>query len=140
LPRFGTKTLLLGFVLVALWLSTIYLHAVGSDIRDAIIFVISGSSLLGATYYRGRRQAFCIGFFITVLAVAVGAAPNYPHLHWIRNLLNAYDQQQNLPSGALNYEFAFFNDTIRALVLLLVATLMGYLGIRIYDHSLRIKD
>jgi hypothetical protein len=140
LPRFGTKTLLLGFSLVALWLSTIYLHAVGSDIRDAIIFVISGASLLGAIYYRGRRQAFCIGFFVTVLAVAVNAAPNYPRFSWIRNLLSAYDQYQNLPNGALNYRFDFFNDSIRALVKLLLATLIGYLGIRIYEHSLRIND
>jgi hypothetical protein len=135
MPRFGTKSLLIVVALLALWLSTVNRHAVGSDIRNSIMLAIAVTSLLGVIYYGGQRRAFWTGFFITVLAVSVRASPFYPKLYWINNLMSAYGQDRDLPRGATNYVYVFYDETFRAFVTLLLATLMGYIGTRIYEHS-----
>jgi hypothetical protein len=67
MPRFGTRSLLIGFAVIALWLSTLTGYEAGSDVRAGILLVGIFAAAFAAIYTRGSRQAIWIGF--------VGALP-----------------------------------------------------------------
>jgi hypothetical protein len=139
MPRFSIKFLLVVFAIAALWLSTFAGYGSASDVRAFIMLSILAASGVAAISYDGRRRAFWIGFFITILEVGVNGRPHFG-FYWVTTLLNAYGQYQNLPNGFTNYGYAFYDATLRALVVLLIATLMGFIGILIYGHCQRIKN
>jgi hypothetical protein len=62
MPRFGTKSLLVGVAIAGLWLSTVSGSRAGADIRAGILPVIVFAAAFAAIYYRGRQQAIWIGF------------------------------------------------------------------------------
>jgi hypothetical protein len=62
MPRFGTRSLLIGFAVVALWLSTLTGYEAGHDVRAGILLVGIFAAAFAAIYSRGSRQAFWIGF------------------------------------------------------------------------------
>jgi hypothetical protein len=65
--RFGTKTLLFMFILVALWCSTFSGYRSGSDVRASVLLIILLSAGFLAVYGRGRQRAFWAGFFVVML-------------------------------------------------------------------------
>lgn len=65
--RFGTKTLLFVFVLVALWCSTFSGYAAGRDVRASVLLIIFLAAGYLAVYGRGRQRAFWSGFFLVLL-------------------------------------------------------------------------
>jgi hypothetical protein len=67
MPRFGTKSLLIGFALVALWLSTFSGFTGAGDVRKSILLLILVTSGFAAVFSRGKQRAFCAGFAIVML-------------------------------------------------------------------------
>jgi len=66
MPRFGTRALLIAFVVVALWLSTFSGFAAGQDLRRSLLLVLLIAAASMAVYGRGRRRAFWAGFAIVM--------------------------------------------------------------------------
>jgi hypothetical protein len=138
LPRFRMRTLLVFFAVVALWLSTVAGYRSAGDVRSFVLLSIVVGSAGAAVSYDGRRRAFWLGFFITVLTVGIHGKPLIG-VHWITYLLNSYGLYQNLPDMTINYRFMFLDASLQALLMLLLATVMGVLGMLVYEHC-REKD
>jgi hypothetical protein len=66
MPHFGTKSLLIGFVVAALWLSTFSGYRAAQDVRHSILLLILVASGFMAIYSRGRRRAFWAGYFVVM--------------------------------------------------------------------------
>jgi hypothetical protein len=131
MARFRIRTLLILFAVVALWFSTIAGYESAYDVQALLMLSVLVASGIAATKYEGRRRAFWVGFFLTVLTKGlVGRSPF--GLPWAERLLNEYGLYQNLPNGFLNHTFTFLKATIHAVVLLLIATVMGFLGVIVY--------
>jgi hypothetical protein len=136
MPRFGIKSLLISCAVIALWLSTFGGYLVGADVRDSILLVAYLAALLAAICNRGRRRIFWIGFFSVLPAFAI--LPNTfgsffaPDFHWVDWLLGSmgirdFDQPNDYYNAVV--------DTCRAIWLMLMSTIVGWIGTRIYDHS-----
>lgn len=69
MPRFGMKSLLIAFALIALWLSTFAGYTGADDVRAFIMLAILVTSGIAAMTHTGRRRAFWAGFFGTTLAI-----------------------------------------------------------------------
>lgn len=65
--RFGTRTLLFAFVLVALWFSTFSGYAAGRDVRASVLLIVFLAAGYAAIYSRGKQRAFWSGIFIVML-------------------------------------------------------------------------
>jgi hypothetical protein len=65
--RFGTKTLLFAFILVALWCSTFGGYAAGRDVRASVLLVVFLAVGYAAVYSRGKQRAFWSGIFLVML-------------------------------------------------------------------------
>src|SRR3989442_280358 len=97
--RFSIRSLLILIAVVALWLSTIAGYESAGDVRALLVLSVLVASGVAVTKYDGRRQAFWVGFFLTVLATGLISPFGLP---WAEHLLNAYGLRQNLPNGYLN--------------------------------------
>jgi hypothetical protein len=60
--QFSTKTLLLTFIVAALWLSTLSGYQGSSDVHISIMLIVTTSAGVAVIYGRGRTQAFAIAF------------------------------------------------------------------------------
>ncbi len=67
MPRFGTRSLLIGFALMALWLSTFSGFTGSQDVRRSMLLLILVASLFLAIYSRGKRRAYWSGFAVVIL-------------------------------------------------------------------------
>jgi hypothetical protein len=67
MPRFGTKTLLIAFALLALWLSTFSGFQAASDVRRSMLLLILVTSFFLAIYSQGKRRAYWSGFALVML-------------------------------------------------------------------------
>lgn len=65
--RFGTKSMMIGFALMALWLSTFSGFAAAADVRRSMLLLILVASAFAAIYFQGKRRAFWAGFAIIML-------------------------------------------------------------------------
>ena len=134
MPRFDVKTLLLVFAVVALWLSTFTSHFFANEVRNLILYAILLISGLSAFCFRGRRQMFWLGFFATMLLFMFGSsAASPPHLRWCAQLYISYK-----PAHLGSSLSAFDNGVIASMALWLIlicSTVMGFVGMRIYDQS-----
>ena len=93
------------------------------------VLVASG---VAVTKYDGRRRAFWVGFFLTVLTTGLDGKFLFFGLPWTQRLLNEYRIFQNLSNGGMNPAYFFAISTIHAAVLLLIATGMGLLGVLVF--------
>jgi hypothetical protein len=131
--RYRLRTLMIVMALIALWLSTIAGYESANHVRALLMMSVLVASGIAVTKYDGRRRAFWVGFFLTVLMGLVG---KYQFgLPWAERLLNGYGMRQNLPNGYLNQTYAFCMSTINNVVLLLIATVMGFLGVLVYGDN-----
>jgi len=123
---------------VALWLSTIAFYEGAHDVRALIMLSVLVASGVAVTKYDGRRRAFWVGFFLTVLTT--GLDGNSPFgLPWAQRLLNEYGMYQNLPNNALNPTYFFAISTIHAALQLLIATMMGFVGVLVFGGNRQAK-
>jgi hypothetical protein len=90
-PRFGTKSLLIGFIVVGLWLSTIANYTGSEYVFSLLGIACLVSSGCAAVHHRGRRRAFWTAFFIVMLLLGYEGTSSYfpvfvldPHLLAIR--------------------------------------------------------
>jgi hypothetical protein len=135
--RFSIRSLLMLMALVALWLSTIAGYESANHVRALLMLSVLVASGVAVTKYDGRRRAFWVGFFLTVLMGLVG---KYQFgLPWAERLLNGYGLHQNLPNGYLNHTYVFWMSTINNAVLLLIATVMGFLGVLVFGGNRQAK-
>ena len=114
---------------VALWLSTIAGYESANDVRAFLMLSVLVASGVAVMKYDGRRRAFWVGFFLTVLTTGLYGKFGLP---WAERLLNEYGMRQNLPNGYLNHTYFFLKSTIHNAVLLLIATVMGFLGVLVF--------
>jgi hypothetical protein len=139
MPRFSIKSLLVAIAVSALWLSTFVGYSSASNVRAFIMLGILVASGVAAISYVGRRRAFWAGFFITVLTAGIDGKPDIGR-GWITSLLNSYGIYQNLPNGFLDNRFMFLNATTQAVAVLLIATVMGVIGILVQKHCERSEN
>jgi hypothetical protein len=133
MPRFSIRFLLFLFTIVALWLSTAAGYRGAPDVRSLIVLSVLVAAGVAAISYDGRRRAFWAGFFITLWALAVEGKPVVGRL-WITQMLNSYGLFQNLPNGYLNNRYMLLDTTLQSIVIVLLATLMGFIGVLIYGR------
>ena len=119
------------FAVVALWLSTITGYESAHDVRALLMLSVLVASGVLAAKYGGPRRAFWVAFFLTVLTTGVGGESSFG-LPWAPRLLNEYGMFQILPNGHLNHTYMFLISTIHVVVLLLIATVMGCLGVLVF--------
>jgi hypothetical protein len=171
--RFGTKTLLFAFVLVALWCSTFSGYAAAGDVRASVLMILFLTAGYLALYSRGRPRAFWLGFFVVMLLMGgnllEGPVYKYvPSFVWrtqpsptqpITYYAPVYPQPvpptpatpsdpipappvpaaiapttvMIAPATTNNYQFKMALDaTIAAVWMLVLASLVGLIGIWIY--------
>jgi hypothetical protein len=141
--RFSLRSLLMLIAVVALWLSTIAFHEGSGDVRALLMLSVLVASGVAVTKYDGRRRAFWVGFFLTVLTMGLGKSPL--GLPWVQRLLNEYGMFQNVMNpgggfmGQLNPTYFFAIATIHAAAVLLIATVMGLLGVLVYGGDRQAK-
>jgi hypothetical protein len=136
--RFSIRSLLILIAVVALWLSTIAGYESANHVRALLMLSVLVASWVAGTKYDGRRRAFWVGFFLTVLTM--GLVDKYQFgLPWAERLLNGYGMRQNLPNGYLNHTYVFLMSTINNAVLLLIATVMGFLGVLVFGGNRQAK-
>jgi hypothetical protein len=135
--RYRLRTLMILMAAVALWLSTITGYESAQDVRALLMLSVLVASAAAAISHDGPRRAFWVGFFLTVLPMALGSgspflgtAFTFP---WAERLLNAYGIFQNASlGGGGNPRYLFLLYTIHVVVLLLIATAMGFLGVLVF--------
>ena len=132
MPRFGLKTILIVFTVVALWLSTFTGYAAASDVRRSLVILTLAASIMAAFWNSGRRQAFWLGFAIVV--VPMGFSIYYssqqlpmPLFYWTTS--NSYYFTAPTPQVIATQE------SIRAVGALLLATIAGFIGVFVYNQT-----
>jgi|GEM_PF-6950278 len=134
--QFRLRTLLIVLALVALWLSTITYYEGANDVRALFMLSVLVASGVAVTKYDGRRRAFWVGFFLTVLTTGFMGKSLFG-LPWALRLLSEYRIFQNSANaggftGQMNPTYFFAISTIHAAVTLLIATVMGFLGVLVF--------
>src|SRR6476619_5549701 len=104
--RFSIRSLLILIAVVALWLSTIAFYEGAHGVRALLILSVLVASGVAVTKYDGRRRAFWVGFFLTVLTTGLDGKSPFA-LPWAGCLLNEYRIFQNLPNNHLNPTYFF---------------------------------
>jgi len=135
--RFRLRTLMIVLAAVGLWLSTIAGYESAQEVRALLMLSVLVGSAVAAISYGGHRRAFWVGFFLTVLPTVLSGKSAFVGtafaLPWVQRLLNAHGIYQNVAlGGALNPRYFFWMSTVHAVVLLLIATVMGFLGVLVF--------
>jgi phosphoglycerol transferase MdoB-like AlkP superfamily enzyme len=141
MPRFGTKSLLIGFALVALWLSTLYGGPASRDIRDSILLFVLVASAFAAIYFRGRTRAFWAAFLVVLLLTDASTAlrrwlpRSLPDISWHENYSGRWaNQLSNDPERQSILAEGIFS-TIQAAWRFALAAAAGLIAITIYDNG-----
>jgi hypothetical protein len=148
MPRFGTKSLLVGVSLIAAWLSTLSGYAAGQDVRRAVLLVIVSAAGFSAIYFRGQRQAFWIGFSFALVLLAIQPQWRFvPSTWWSRQLAENLAVQTPIGPVAPNTTpahegpvvgrqlkvFHGIIDTVWLVCAMLLSAVIGWIGTTIHD-------
>jgi hypothetical protein len=136
--KFSIRSLLMLVAVVALWLSTIADYESAHDVRALLVLSVLVASGVAVTKHDGRRRAFWVGFFLTVLTMGLDGQSPF-RLAWADRLLSEYGMGRNFFNDKLNHKYYFAIATIHAAVLLLIATVMGFLGVLVYGGNRQAK-
>jgi hypothetical protein len=158
MPRFGTRTLLAAFVVVALWMSTFTGYAAAGDVRASILLLIFVASGLAAVFSRHTRRGFWCGFFAVMLMcggndMKMPLKRYVPSFNWPMTVQYA----QPVPPGTVaggsgvivtrqlpwqlpatltqESQAEAFSATIAAAWTIALAILAGLIGATIYRHN-----
>jgi hypothetical protein len=77
MPRYSTKTLLIFFGIIGLWLATFAGQAAAQDLRHSILLLVLVAAASMAVYSHGRQRAFW-GAFAIVMFLCGGLTMNRP--------------------------------------------------------------
>jgi hypothetical protein len=137
MPRFGIRSLLVVIAVLGLWLSTFAGYVGAQDIRAIILqflFIAIGAA---AIFYRGRAQAFWIGFFTSMLITSLAYPRDFaPKFNWINDIWKIYSG--HLPGSGGSAELPqFFNarDMIMTVYMLLISSVSGCITVFVFDRS-----
>lgn len=141
IPRFGTKSLLITVTVVVLWLSTLSGFTGSKDIQAFIWTAIVVTSGVAAASYRGRRRAFWLGFFGTMVLMhfRTGFTVYGAKLTWTTNAsreLATMWQGEPRPGQLVQNIYT----TLIFLTLLVCATAIGFLSALVFDHCQRSEN
>jgi hypothetical protein len=131
--RFNTKSALILVALLALWLSTFSGGYFAYDIRRVFHLAFVVLLLVASIYNRGRNRAFWASF--TAIWLVVG-------FHW------PFDRPTQFSPRFLSFEELAYSvarslsvngeamaESFRVLFVAVVASVVGYLAMRIYDSA-----
>jgi hypothetical protein len=153
MPRFGIKTLLFSFLVVALWLTTFSGYALANDVRRGVLLAVLAGSGYAAVYLRGRQRAFWAGFLLTMLAHGFSLAEAFDSLTTplrfgyvsrldfagvLTNRLVLYVAAQGSPHYDATYRA--MEATFAAVWVLMMSTVIGLVGLSVYDHCHKVKE
>lgn len=134
MPRFGTKSLLVVITVFGLWLSTFAGYVGAQDIRAIILQLVFVAAGAAAIFYRGRSQAYWIGFFTSMVITSLGYPRDFaPKFNWTFELWRAYSG--HLPTGTDTHQFNNARDLIAALYMFLISSVSGCITLFIFDRS-----
>jgi hypothetical protein len=143
IPRFGIKSLLIGFVVVAFWLSTFADYSAAHDVRSIMILAALLASAFKAAYCAGKSRAFWAGFFVFFLVCAIQpkwfVVPNFnwldpPLSRWARAFTSNIARAEKIRRE--NELLSAIRATIWIAIIVPLSTLFGIIATRIYDqHS-----
>jgi hypothetical protein len=148
MPRFQIKTLLIAFAIVALWLSSFSGFAAADDVRRSLLLAVLAVAGYAAAYCRGRRRAFWAGFFFTMLAHGFSLAATFDstsvqHKFGYISTLNFTGSFTNrvIPflaaqgSPAYHETYRAIEATFAAVWVLTISTVIGLIGLSMYDYG-----
>lgn len=139
MPQFTLKSLLLLFAVVAVWLSTFAMGQMASDIRYLVIYTIFLIAGLKAFCQRWRQQVFWLAFFATMVLFLFNAQTNNPaHMRWGQFFYRFIKRPP--PTGVYSLLDTGIMASFGLCILLACATVMGFIGMRIYLQSKKGND
>ena len=140
MPKYSIKTLLLLFAVLALWLSAATGYAAASDVRMSITSVIFLGSAFAAAYFRGRRRAFWLGFFVMFLLMACPMISQLiplqvPQINWQGDVAARWAATISTSPKMQSELHMWLFWTIKFSGTLALTTVMGFVAAHIYDQS-----
>jgi hypothetical protein len=139
MPRFSSNALLIGVAVIAMWLATFSIPQnppldVGYQIRSAMVLAVWILAGGAALYFRGKRQAFWLGFFVTMTMVwaqsGLFVKPNFSAL--CQGILAAM-----APSVTIDQEpIRWLHSTLMMGFILAFSALVGFGVSIVYDRRL----
>ena len=140
MPRFGLKSLLIVFALVAVWCSTLRDFAGAQDVRAFVMIAIFVASGVAAYAYEGRWRAFWMGVFGTQFVM--GSRQFFTlfgaRFDWALRLIRDWANDPMQPRARGTYILGVHMTLIYGATLI-VAALIGLLCVYVYDQAKRNK-
>ena len=129
--------MLIVFSVVGLWLSTLAGYRGADDVRAFIMLAFLITSGVAALSHTARRRAFWLGFFGTMLALAMkGFLTNYgANFQWSQRLSSDWAQRLNGNPVGRGQLVMSINMTIIFTVTLVAAVLIGLLCVYVHDQA-----
>jgi hypothetical protein len=141
MPRFGIRSLLIGFVLAALWLSTLYGGTASRDIRESILLLVLVASAFAAIYFRGRTRAFWAAFLVILVFTDAPTGlrrwlpSSIPDINWHDNSSGRWANQLSVDPERQSILAEGIFSTIQVTWRFALAAAAGLIAITIYDKS-----
>jgi hypothetical protein len=142
LPRFRIKSLLIVTAVVALWLSTLTGYTGSNDIQAFVWAAIVIMAGVAAMSYTARRRAFWTGFFGTLLLSSMRTVFSVygANLNWTQKLSTQLTTNWQGDASGRGRMVLNINATLILLVLLVAATVIGFLCVFVYDQSKKTEN
>ena len=136
IPRYGIKTVLIAFTVVALWLFTLRDFVAANEIRTAVLFIVALTAGIAAVCHRGQQRAFWAGFFVAMILVGGPVwPPNRPLIPNVNIAARGWTEAlfQTTRISFITFNAVFYS--MKAILLLAISTVAGYAAARVYDQS-----
>jgi hypothetical protein len=146
MPRFGVKSLLVGFMVLAAWFSTVAAYPGSADVRNSILILILLSCGFAAVYGQGRQRAFWAGafaiMFVTQLRASFLTVPRFTIADDLAKWSTGVPRWENPINhnwaSSLEYErYVALKDALEGALELSLAIVGGVIAAYIYDRCRR---
>jgi hypothetical protein len=143
MPHYSTRTLLLVFGLVAIWLGTFAGLGASQDIRRSMLLLGLVAASCLAIFSRGKRRVFWTGFAVTMflcggLSIDRPLHRYVPAFAWQQDVVPAVSRYGALRPAAVIQKSAVslgVNDTMTAGWTLALSALAGFVASSIYSRT-----
>ncbi len=143
--RFRLATGLTGLTFVAAWLATIQVNLqLASDVRSVLSFFVFAVPLLGAIHYRGKPQAFWLGFLLVFIVTALPQnwplSEYQPTFRSVKNdnaIVKGFVERASHDRTQRGRVQSFISATVDFVGVLIVASVTGLISMQIYAHARR---
>jgi hypothetical protein len=138
IPRFRIRTLMIAFAVVSFWLATFGLpdqSRTGEQLRLSMIMAVCIASGFAAIYFRAKRRAFWVAFFVTLLLLYGQfqfRSQFLPSVYWIAA---SWAEQLNQGRSKNDSVTLITKDSIWIALLLGFSAIVGFIVAEIYDRS-----